>query len=55
VADCFKHRHKAGIAVAVEAVRDFSRRHRAGVTELARFARICRLVRVMQPYQNSIA
>lgn len=55
VADCFKYRNKVGVDVAVEALRDFSRRHRGGATELARFARICRVVRVMQPYLDSIA
>jgi len=55
VADCFKYRNKVGIDVAIEALRDFSRRHRAGATELARFARICRVTRVMQPYLDAIA
>ena len=55
VADCFKYRNKTGIDVAVEALRDFSRRHRGGATELARFARICRVARVMQPYLDAIA
>jgi predicted transcriptional regulator of viral defense system len=55
VADCFKYRNKVGIDVAVEALRDFSRHHRGGTTELARFARICRVARVMQPYLDSIA
>jgi len=41
--------------VAVEALRDFSRRHRGGATELARFARACRVTRVMQPYLDAIA
>lgn len=55
VADCFKYRNKVGIDVAVEALRDFSRTHRGGATELARFARICRVSRVMQPYLDAIA
>ena len=55
VADCFKYRNKMGIDVAVEALRDFSRTHRGGATELARFARICRVSRVMQPYLDAIA
>lgn len=55
VADCFKYRHKVGIDVAVEALRDFTRRHRDGATDLARFARICRVTRVMQPYLDAIA
>lgn len=55
VADCFKYRNKVGIDVAVEALRDFTRSHRGGATELARFARICRVTRVMQPYLDAIA
>ena len=55
VADCFKYRNKVGVDVAVEALRDFSRRHRGGANELARFARICRVSRVMQPYLDAIA
>ncbi|HGY92610.1 MAG TPA: transcriptional regulator [Planctomycetes bacterium] len=55
VADCFKYRNKIGIDVAVEALRDFSRNHRGGATDLARFARICRVARVMQPYLDAIA
>ena len=55
VADCFKYRNKVGIDVAVEALRDFSRKHRGGANELARYARICRVSRVMQPYLDSIA
>jgi predicted transcriptional regulator of viral defense system len=55
VADCFKFRNKIGIDVAVEALKDFSRKHRGGANELARFARICRVTRVMQPYLDAIA
>jgi predicted transcriptional regulator of viral defense system len=55
VADCFKYRNKIGIDVAIEALRDFNRRHRGGATELARFAGICRVTRVMQPYLDATA
>ena len=55
VADCFKLGNKIGIHVAVEALREFSRAHRDGATALARFARICRVTRVMQPYLDAIA
>lgn len=55
VADCFKYRNKVGIDVAVEALRDFTRRHRGGANDLARFARICRVSRVMQPYLDAIS
>jgi hypothetical protein len=55
VADCFKFRNRIGIDVAVEALREFSRAHRGGATALARFARICRVTRAMQPYLDAIA
>jgi predicted transcriptional regulator of viral defense system len=55
VADCFKYRNKVGIDVAVEALKDYSRMHRGGADELMRFARICRVTRVMQPYLDAIA
>lgn len=55
VADCFKYRNKIGIDVAVEALRDFSRTYRGGASDLARYARICRVARVMQPYLDAIA
>lgn len=55
VADCFKYRNKIGIDVAVEALRDFSRKYRGGATDLARYARTCRVARVMQPYLDATA
>jgi predicted transcriptional regulator of viral defense system len=55
VADCFKYRNKVGIDVAVEALRDFSRKYRGRANELAKFARLCRVSRIMQPYLDSIA
>ena len=55
VVDCFKYRNKVGIDVAVEALRDFSRRYRGQASELAHFARVCRVTRVMQPYLDAIA
>ncbi len=54
VADCFKYRNKIGVDVAVEALRDFTRKHRGRASELARFAKICRVSRVLQPYLDSI-
>jgi predicted transcriptional regulator of viral defense system len=55
VADCFKYRNKIGVDVAVEALRDFSRKYRGRASELARYARICRVSRVIQPYLDAIA
>ena len=55
VADCFKYRNKVGIDVAVEALRDFSRKYHGGANELALCAQVCRVSRVMQPYLDAIA
>lgn len=54
VADCFKYRHKIGIDVAVEALRDFNRKFRGKADDLSRHSRSCRVSRVMQPYLDAI-
>jgi predicted transcriptional regulator of viral defense system len=53
VADCFKYRHKIGIDVAIEALRDVLRSRKATVDEIHRFAKVCRVANVMQPYLES--
>jgi predicted transcriptional regulator of viral defense system len=50
LADCFKYRNKIGLDVALEALRDAWRRKRFTMDELDRYATICRVQRVMQPY-----
>ncbi|CAN7570771.1 type IV toxin-antitoxin system AbiEi family antitoxin domain-containing protein [Phyllobacterium sp. LjRoot231] len=52
IADCFKHRNKIGLDVAIEALRDLvkSRKGRAGLNELWRYAEIDRVQTVMRPY-----
>jgi predicted transcriptional regulator of viral defense system len=50
VADCFKFRHKLGVDVALEALRDYRARHRGGMETLERYAKVCRVQRVMRPY-----
>ncbi len=50
VADCFRFRNKIGLDVALDALRDYKRRHRGGMDALWRFAAVCRVARVMQPY-----
>lgn len=50
VADCFKFRGKVGLDVALEALRDYRRKHRSGMDALWRAAEVCRVTRVMQPY-----
>jgi predicted transcriptional regulator of viral defense system len=50
VADCFKYRHKIGIDVAMEALRDCWRQRRTTMDELWQSARVCRVANVMRPY-----
>ena len=53
VADCFKYRHKIGIDVAIEALRDALRSRKATIDDIHRFAKVCRVANVMQPYLES--
>lgn len=54
VADCFKHRNKIGLDVALEALKDARGRNRASVDDIWRFAKICRVANVIRPYLESI-
>jgi predicted transcriptional regulator of viral defense system len=55
VADCFKFRNKVGLDVALEALREAWRNKRATSDELWRYAKICRVANVMQPYLESLS
>lgn len=54
VADCFKHRHKIGLDVALEALKDARAMRRASVDELWHYAKICRVANVMRPYLEAL-
>jgi predicted transcriptional regulator of viral defense system len=54
VADCFKYRNKVGIDVALEALREGWRERRFRMDDIDRFARICRVQRVMRPYLEAL-
>src|ERR1044071_1817864 len=54
VADCFKYRNKIGLDVAIEALRDCWRKKLATSEELWRYAKVCRVGRVMRPYLESV-
>ncbi|MDB5575728.1 MAG: transcriptional regulator [Bradyrhizobium sp.] len=56
VADCFKHRNKIGIDIAIEALRDFTKgRGRRDLNDIYRYAQIDRVQSVMRPYLEAIA
>ncbi len=54
VVDCFKHRNKIGLDVALEALKDARTRNHASVDDLWRYAKICRVANVIRPYLESI-
>lgn len=56
VADCFKHRNKIGIDVAVEALRDFMKaRSNRDLNQIYRYAQMNRVQSVMRPYLEAMA
>ncbi len=54
VADCFKYRHKIGLDVALEALREGWRARRFTMDELWRYGKICRVANVMRPYLEAM-
>lgn len=54
VADCFKHRNKIGLDVALEALKDARSSNKASVDDIWRHAKICRVANVMRPYLESV-
>jgi predicted transcriptional regulator of viral defense system len=50
VADCFKFRSRIGLDVAIEALRDYRRQRMGSMDELWKYAQICRVTRIIQPY-----
>lgn len=54
VADCFKFRHKIGLDVALEALRETLRDRRATRTEIWQMAEVCRVANVIKPYMEAM-
>lgn len=54
LADCFKYRNKIGLDMALEALSEAWRKRRFTMDEIDRFARICRVERVMRPYLEAL-
>ena len=52
VVDCFKHRNKIGLDVALEALKDA--RAQGHGDDLWRYAKICRVANVMRPYLEAV-
>ena len=54
LADLFKHRHKVGLEVALEALREAWLDRRFTMEALDRAAQVCRVERVMRPYVEAM-
>ena len=55
VADCFKHRNKIGIDIAIEALRDFMKtQSRRDVSAIYKYAQINRVQAVIRPYLEAM-
>ncbi len=52
--DCFKHRSKIGLDVALEALREARARNKATPADIWHFAKICRVTSVIRPYLESV-
>lgn len=50
VVDCFKFRNKIGLDVALEALDAWAKQRGRNISELMRFARICRVANILKPY-----
>jgi hypothetical protein len=54
VADCFKHRNKIGLDVALKALKEARAQHKASADELWHHAKLCRVANVMRPYLEAV-
>ncbi len=50
LADCFKFRNKIGMDVVLEALKLYKTRKKFDLGELLKYAKICRVEKVMRPY-----
>ena len=54
IVDCFKHRNKIGLEVAIEALRIYWRQKKTNIDEIIRFAKISKVEKTLKPYLETI-
>jgi predicted transcriptional regulator of viral defense system len=54
VADCFKFRHKIGLDIALEALKDCLSQKKASVNDIYRYAKLSRVGNVIRPYLEAL-
>ena len=55
LADCFKYRNKIGMDVVLEALKFYRERYRFDGNKIMRYAKICRVDKIMRPYLEASA
>lgn len=55
IADCFKFRNKVGLDVALEALQDAWRKKKLNTDDLWQCAEVCRVLRIVRPYLDTLA
>jgi len=54
IADCFKYRNKIGLEIALEALKDCRQRKLCTTDQLWKYAKICRVTKIMKPYLEAL-
>ncbi len=54
LADCFRFRNRIGMDIVLEALKLYRARRRFNLSELVRYARLCRVETVMRPYLEAL-
>lgn len=54
LADCFKYRNKIGLDVCIEALKLYKSRKKINIQEIIKYAKICRVYKIMTPHLESI-
>ena len=54
LADCFKYRNKIGIDICIEALKLYKSRKKVDVQKIIKYAKICRVYKIMKPHLESI-
>ena len=54
IADCFKFRNKLGMETVLEALKLYRSRRKFNINSLLRYARICRVDKIIKPYLETM-
>ena len=54
IADCFKYRNKIGLETAIEALKLYREKKRFKADDLMKFARACRVEKIIRPYLEAL-